>query len=283
MAYGDENLWDPTQEAVGYLRRKGFEAPQVAIVLGSGLVVGGDQLGGTLAVPYADVPHFPTPTISGHPGELIYGEIAGVRCVVMRGRVFYLEGYSMQKVAFGVRVMAGLGAKTLLVTNAAGGINPEFEPGDMMVIGDHINLSGDNPLQGPNDERFGPRFPDMTNAYAPRLRDVWHKAARKLDMRLRDGTYVGLAGPSYETPAEIRMLHRLGIDAVGMSTVAEVIAARHVGMEVGGLSVISNRAAGLAGKPLDHNEVTELGARIRDRLSGLLVEAVRSLAAVGGV
>jgi purine-nucleoside phosphorylase len=247
------------------------------VVLGSGLGAFADRLDRSVTVPYGAIPGFPESTVAGHEGALVWGMLGRVPTVVMKGRVHYYEGHDMQRVTFPVRVLAGLGVPWLLVTNAAGGINPGFSPGDMMVITDHLNLTGHNPLRGPNDERLGPRFPDMSEAYCREGRAMLHAAARNAGITLREGIYAGLGGPSYETPAEIRMLARLGADAVGMSTVAEVTVARHAGLRVMGLSVITNLAAGISATPLSHAEVTETGNRVKASLCEVLANAVGEL------
>ncbi len=265
---------DAIQEAAQSIRQRGGAAPVVGVVLGSGLGAFADQLEARVVVPYKDIPHFPTSSIAGHAGQLVLGAVRGVPCAVMNGRVHYYEGYDMRQVTFPMRVLKALGVTDVIVTNAAGSVNTAYRPGDFMVISDHINLTGQNPLHGPNDERMGPRFPDMTTAYGARGREALHGAARAKGLTLHEGVYVGLAGPSYETPAEIRMLRALGGDAVGMSTVAETIVAVHGGMRVAGLSVITNHAAGVGHAPLSHEEVKEVGARVQGALIGLLAEAV---------
>ncbi len=271
-------LYDQIQEAVAAVRNATRVAPRVGVVLGSGLGAFAEQVVGATVIPYGDVPHFPESAVAGHAGELVLGDLGGVPVAVMAGRVHYYEGWTMQEVTFGVRVLAALGAHSLLITNAAGASNPTFSPGDFMVIVDHINLTGDNPLRGQNDERVGPRFPDMSLTYCAAGRKALHEAAREVGVTLREGVYAGLAGPSYETPAEIRMLQNIGADAVGMSTVAEVIAAAHSGMKVAGLSVVTNRAAGLSAEPLSHDEVKQVGARVRGVLCDLLAATVARMA-----
>ncbi len=245
--------------ALRFLRARLPVKPVAAVVLGSGL--GPIGLGRASAtVPYARIPFFPRPGAAGHPGELaLHGRVA-----VLRGRVHFYEGYGLDEVVRPVRAMALLGARTLVVTNAAGAVNRAFRPGDLMLIADHLNLMGGNPLRG------GPRFTDLTAAYAPGLRALARRAARKEGLRLREGVYAAVPGPSYETPAEVRMLRRLGADAVGMSTVPEVIAAVHAGMRVLGISLITNRAAGIASGPVSHGEVLETSRRALPRLAAFL-------------
>ncbi len=268
------------QEAVELVRRASALAPRVGVVLGSGLGAFAERVGARLVLPYRTIPHFPVSGVAGHAGELVLGTLDGVPCAVMSGRVHYYEGYDMQQVTFPMRVLAALGIETVLVTNAAGSVNPSYEPGSFMVISDHLNLTGANPLRGPNDERLGPRFPDMSSAYPAAARRALHEAGRAVGLTLYEGVYAGLAGPSYETPAEIRMLQRLGADAVGMSTVAEVIAAVHGGVTVAGLSVITNQAAGLGRTALSHDEVKQMGARVQGVLTDLLAHAVVRLSAI---
>ena len=257
---------------------KGF-APQVALILGSGLGAYADKLDRATAIDYADIPGFMHSTVPGHKGRLVLGERRGARCVAMQGRVHMYEGHSAAQVAYPARVLIALGAKVLIVTNAAGGLNPNWAPGSLMLIRDHIDLMRDHPLRGPNDERLGPRFPDLTHAYAPELRAIAKDAAAATGVRLEDGVYCGLTGPSYETPAEVQMLQRFGGDAVGMSTVPEVIVARHMSARVIGISCITNHAAGITGAALSHDEVTATAARVRatfeqliDAILALLVE-----------
>ena len=268
------NYYDEIQEAVSFIRTRYEGTPVVGVVLGSGLGAFAERFTNAVRIPYSEIPHFPTSGVVGHAGELVLGDMSGVKVAVMSGRVHYYEGYDMQKVVFPVRVLAGLGITNMVVTNAAGSINTAYNPGDFMLIVDHLNLTGANPLRGPNDDRLGPRFPDMSKAYAPEARELVHEAARKVGLSLREGVYAGLAGPTYETPAEIRMLHSIGADAVGMSTVAEVIAAGHAGLRVVGLSVITNLAAGLSRTPLSHDEVKEVGVRVRDEISDLLETSI---------
>ncbi len=269
--------------AVAWVRGKTDLVPAVGVILGSGLSGFADRLERATVVPYEEIPYFPVSRVAGHPGRLVVGELhhgdVTVPIVAMQGRVHGYEGWSVEDVAFGARVVCRLGVGALLVTNAAGGVNPTFAPGDLVRMADHLNLSGQNPLAGENDERLGPRFPDLSAAYDPRLSALLDEAAAAAGVPLRSGVYACMAGPSYETPAEIRMLRALGADLVGMSTVPEVIAARHMGVPVAGMSVVTNYAAGLARKPLSHEEVAETAERVRDRLSavvgGFLVRAVR--------
>ena len=251
--------------------------PAIGVVLGSGLGAFADALEDAVAVPFAEIPHFPASTVAGHGGALVVGRCRGVPVAVMKGRVHFYEGYTLEQVVFPVRVLGRLGVRTLVVTNAAGAINPAFAPGDLMVIEDHLNLLG-NPLLGPNEDALGPRFPDMSVAYDRALRDVAESAVRASGLTCHRGVYVSLTGPSYETPAEIRMFRTLGADAVGMSTVPEVIAARHMGMRVTGLSCLTNMAAGVTDRKLDHAEVLETGERVRAALLEVLARIVTETA-----
>ncbi|HET7824145.1 MAG TPA: purine-nucleoside phosphorylase [Anaeromyxobacter sp.] len=260
--------------ALAWVRGKADQPPAAGVVLGSGLAGLADRLEKAVIVPYEEIPYFPVSRVPGHPGRLVLGELrdgaASVQVAVMQGRVHAYEGWAVEDVAFGARVLCGLGAKAILLTNAAGGVNPSLAAGDLVRIVDHLNLSGQNPLAGENDERLGPRFPDLSDAYDPRLGALLDEAARERGVPLRTGVYACMAGPSYETPAEVRMLRTLGADVVGMSTVPEVIAARHMGVPVAAVSVVTNLAAGLAKKPLSHAEVAETAARVEDRLTDLV-------------
>ena len=269
--------YDDVQNAIAMIQEKSSQAPRVGVVLGSGLGAFAECVQDSVEIPYEQIVGFPSSSVAGHAGTLLLGTVSGVSVAVMSGRVHYYEGHSAERVTFPVRVLAGLGVKKLFITNAAGAVNESLKPGDLMVISDHINLTGDNPLRGMNEKRWGPRFPDMSNAYSPQLRELWTKVARDVNCTLTEGVYAGLAGPSYETPAEIRMLRLLGADAVGMSTVAEVIAAVHSGIQVAGLSVITNYAAGILDQPLSHEEVTQTGEAVRPLLCALLEKAIGEL------
>ena len=234
-------------------------APEIAVVLGSGLGGLAEELTDSVVIPYAGIPNFPRSTAVGHAGRLVIGKSGELTVAAMQGRVHQYEGYSSREAAFPVRVLARLGIKSLVLTNAAGGINPAYRQGSLVVIGDHINLQGNNPLNGPNDERFGPRFPDMSEAYSRSYRRIALDAGRQLGIELTEGVYAALRGPSYETPAEIRYLRAIGADLVGMSTVPEVIVARHMGIAVLGISCVTNLAAGMFEGAIDHEEVLETG------------------------
>ncbi|MEN9796494.1 MAG: hypothetical protein RL653_190 [Pseudomonadota bacterium] len=273
-------LYDLLQETLAVIRaRAPGLSPEVGIILGSGLGDFADTLEDRVAIPYQELPHFPHSSVPGHAGRLVLGKLGGRTVVAMQGRVHAYEGYSNVQVAFPARVLCGLGIRTLVVTNAAGGIHADLRPGDLMIISDHVNLSGWNALTGPNDDRLGPRFPDMSHAYHPELRRLLGKVARAQGLQLREGVYAMVAGPSYETPAEIRMLRTLGADAVGMSTVPEVVAASHMGVRVAGISCITNLAAGIGHQPLSHEEVAETAGRVRNVFVRLLSEFLPAAAA----
>jgi len=244
--------------------------PQIGLILGSGLGAFADSLADSSRVPYSDIPSFPQSTAIGHAGRLVIGKAGDVQVAAMQGRVHLYEGYSAQEVAFPVRVFGRMGIRAIIVTNAAGGINLGYSQGALVLISDHINLQGTNPLVGPNDDRFGVRFPDMTRAYSRPYREIARDEAAKLGITLHEGIYAGLLGPSYETPKEIEHLRRIGADLVGMSTVAEVVAARHMGIEVLAISCVTNMAAGILDQPLSHAEVMETGERVRTTFESLL-------------
>jgi purine-nucleoside phosphorylase len=271
-------LYDKASEAAAHVRsRTGGQAPEVAVVLGSGLGDFAARVAGAVDVPYTDIPHWPASRVIGHAGRLVLGAVAGRRVAALSGRAHFYEGHDMATVTFAVRAMGLAGVKTLILTNAAGGINTAFRQGALMLIDDHINLIGTNPLIGPNDDRFGHRFPDMTEVYSRRLRNVASEAAKARGIALEHGVYAALHGPSYETPAEIRYLRAIGADAVGMSTAPEAIVARHMGIEVLGISCITNMAAGVLPAPLDHNEVMATAQRVRGEFIGLLEGVIERL------
>ena len=267
------------EEAVAWLRERTSRSPRVGVVLGSGLGGFASRLTDRLEIPYETIPHWPVSTAEGHAGRLVLGRLGELPVAVMAGRVHLYEGYRPDQVVFGVRVLGRLGARALVLTNAAGGINPAFQRGLLVLISDHINLQGANPLVGPNEESLGPRFPDMTEAYSVRLRQIARETAAELGIPVAEGVYAAMLGPSYETPAEIRFLRIIGADLVGMSTVPEVIAARHMGLSVLAISCVTNMAAGLAPGPLSHREVLETGEMVRDRLSRLLEALLPRIAA----
>jgi len=274
-----DNLYDRVHAAAEAVRARGATTPQVGLILGSGLGGFADGLARATAIDYGDVPHFPRSHVAGHKGRLVIGERAGVRCIAMQGRIHMYEGHSAATVAFPARVLIALGAKVLIVTNAAGGLNPAWQPGTLMLIRDHLDFLRDHALRGPNDERLGPRFPDMTTAYAPELRRLARGAAEAAGIALTEGVYGAMPGPTYETPAEVKMLQLLGADAAGMSTVPEVCAARHMNARVIGISCITNHAAGITGRALSHDEVTETAARVRATFERLLDAILGALVA----
>lgn len=263
--------FDAIDAAASWIReRAGGRVPSMAIVLGSGLGGFFDRITDAFTVAYADVPGWPATAVAGHAGRLGIGTLAGKTVAVLSGRVHLYEGHEMDRVVFATRVMARLGVKAVLLTNAAGGINASFGKGALMVIDDHINFLGRNPLTGPNEDRFGVRFPDMTEVYSPRLRAIADAASADKGVAVQHGVYIAVPGPSYETPAEIRAFRTLGADAVGMSTVPEAIAARHMGLEVLGISCITNMAAGMLPETLSHEEVFEIANRVKDSFTALL-------------
>ena len=257
-------------------RLQGFR-PKVAMVLGSGLGYLGDEVSDPIIVPYGEIPHFKHSTAPGHKGQLVFGMLAGQPVAVMQGRMHHYEGYSYEEVGYAVRVLRLLGCDTLFVTNAAGGVNWSFKAGDLMLITDQIKPFLESPLRGENLPEFGPRFPDCSSLYTPALQDLARKQARRLDLDLKEGVYIYFPGPQYETPAEVRMARLLGGDAVGMSTAPEVIIAGHCGMQVLGLTLVSNMAAGVLPHPLSEEEVLEAAAAARDRFSGLLLACLEHL------
>jgi purine-nucleoside phosphorylase len=277
MSDDKDTYFESINDSAGWLSERADIQPDIAMILGSGLGALAEELEDRQAFDYHDIPGFPVSAVEGHAGELVFGRLSGKDVVVMSGRVHYYEGWTMKEVCFPTRVFAMMGIRTLFVTNSAGGANPDFVPGDLMLITDHLNLTGDNPLRGENDDRLGPRFPDMTEAYTGEVRQTILRAATELSLDIRQGVYAGMAGPTYETPAEIRMVQTIGGDAVGMSTVPEVIAANHSGMRVGGVSCITNLAAGLGQEKLDHAEVKEVAARVREKFSSLVRKSVELL------
>lgn len=264
-------------KAANVIEGKLTKRPEIGLILGSGLGVLADEVKDPVNISYGDIPGFPVSTVVGHAGQLVIGELEGKTVLAMQGRFHFYEGYGLDEVTFPVRVMKQLGIDKVIVTNAAGGVNADFEAGDLMLITDHINNVGTNPLIGPNDEDLGVRFPDMSTAYDPEYQKLTEQVARDLNIKLQKGVYVWNSGPSYETPAEIRMLQKVGGDAVGMSTVPEVIVAQHSGMKVLGLSCISNMAAGILDQPLSHEEVIETTEKVREDFLKLVKEIVNRL------
>lgn len=270
------NYFDIIQEASTYIKDQGVNSPKIGLIFGSGLGELADSIENKIAIPYSDIPNFPVSTVKGHSGQLVYGNLRGQKVIALQGRFHYYEGYSMKEVTLPVRVFQALGVESLIVTNAAGGVDPDFNPGDLMLITDHINFMGDNPLIGPNDDRLGERFPDVTNAYDPVYLDLAREVAKEMDIELQEGVYTGFTGPVYETPAEIKMAQIMGGSAAGMSTVPEVTAAHHGGIRVLGISCITNHAAGL-GPKLSHEEVIEVSARVRDSFKQLILTLIERL------
>lgn len=267
------------ERAAKFILSKTKLRPKIALVLGSGLGGFADELTDATRIPYQKIPDFPRSTAIGHAGLLVIGKAEGIVVAAMQGRVHLYEGYSAREVGFAMRVFGRMGMRSATLTNAAGGINPEFKQGALVVIRDHINLQGANPLIGPNDERFGPRFPDMTQAYWRSYREIALAEAKRLGIEAHEGVYAALPGPSYETPAEIRYLRTIGADLVGMSTVPEVIVARHMGIRVLGISCVTNMAAGILDRPLDHSEVLETGERVKSQFIALLRAVIPRIAA----
>lgn len=266
------------QDAMNVMAQRIERRPQVGLILGSGLGVLAEEIEQPHIIPYGDIPHFPTSTVAGHAGQLVIGTLAGVNVVAMQGRFHYYEGYSMREVTFPVYVMSALGIETLLVTNAAGGMNDCFSPGDLMIIEDHLNMTGDHPLIGPNDDTLGPRFPDMSQAYTPALRQIAMDTAREENIPVQSGVYAGISGPSYMTPQELIMLRRLGGDAVGMSTVPEVIVARYLDLQVLGITCITDMAIGEDLEPLSHDQVVAVANRTRPKFIQLVKSILPTLA-----
>lgn len=272
-----KNLYDKIVESSVYIKSKTNIVPQIGLILGSGLGVLADEIENPVIISYDEIPNFPVSTVEGHKGQLVIGQLQGKNVVAMQGRFHYYEGYAMQDTTFPVRVMKALGIETVFVTNAAGGANKEFKPGDLMIITDHINLGGYNPLIGPNDNRLGVRFPDMSTAYTPKYIEVARQFAKELEIDIKEGVYAFFTGPTYETPAEVRMARVLGADAVGMSTVPEVIVASHSNLEVVGISCITNMAAGILDQPLNHEEVIETTQKVKEQFLNLVKKIVSEI------
>ncbi len=272
----EETIFTQARLAADYIQNQGVQAVEIGLILGSGLGELADEIEDRVVIAYEEIPNFPVSTVEGHAGQLVYGSLGGKKVLALQGRFHFYEGYSMGEVTFPVRVMSMLGAHSLIVTNAAGGVNEDFEPGDLMMITDHINFTGTSPLIGPNDEAYGPRFPDLSQAYDREYQTLIEKSAGELELPLKQGVYMGFTGPTYETPAEVRMTRTLGGDAVGMSTVSEVIVARHAGLRVAGISCITNLAAGM-GAELNHEDVIEVSARIRSSFKELIVSLLEKI------
>jgi purine-nucleoside phosphorylase len=273
------DIFAHAESAAAFVLSRSEMRPKIGLVLGSGLGSFADDLRGAVRIPYGEIPSFPRSTAIGHAGQLVIGKSGDVPVAVMQGRTHLYEGYSAAEVAFPTRVLGRMGIRAVVLTNAAGGINVEYGQGALVMLRDHINLQGQNPLTGANDERFGPRFPDMSYTYSRRYREIALEEAKKLSIAPNEGVYAALAGPSYETPAEIRYLRTIGADLVGMSTVPEAIVARHMGMEILAISCVTNMAAGILGKPLDHEEVLEVGRRVMGQFIALLRAVLPRIAA----
>ncbi|HEX3355126.1 MAG TPA: purine-nucleoside phosphorylase [Terriglobales bacterium] len=274
----EPNSFTHAESAAKFLSSQSSLRPKIGLVLGSGLGAFADELTNATKIPYANIPFFPRSTAVGHAGQLVIGNAAGIPVAAMQGRVHLYEGYSAGEVAFPMRVFDQMNLHAVILTNAAGGINLEFKQGALVVLTDHINLQGHNPLAGPNDERFGPRFPDMTHAYWKPYREIALQAAQRLGKTLHQGVYAGLMGPSYETPAEIRYLRTIGADLVGMSTIPEVIVARHMGIKILAISCVTNMAAGILDQPINHEEVLETGERVKADFVALLQAVLPEIA-----
>ena len=271
------NLNQRINDAAQYIKARITAAPSIGLILGSGLGDFADSLENRFVIPFAEIPNFPVPTAPGHVGAMVFGKKQGKEVVVLQGRIHFYEGLSQQQITLPIRVLAAMGIKLLVLTNAAGGVNLSFGPGTLMMISDHINYSGANPLVGPNLDDFGPRFPDVSDLYTKALRDAVKDAAKQAGIEVREGVYMMFSGPNYETPAEVRMAKIVGADAVGMSTVPEALVAGHCGMEVIGISCITNIAAGLSDQKLDHSEVLEIASRVHDTFQSLLDVILRTV------
>lgn len=271
-----EKLQEKIKQAASFIREKGVGEIEIGLILGSGLGELGDEVENAIQIPYETIPNFPTSTVEGHAGQLVYGTLGGKKVLAMQGRFHYYEGYSLEMVTFPVRVMKALGIHSVIVTNAAGGLNLNFTPGELMLITDQINFTGVNPLIGPNDNEMGVRFTDMSEAYDKEYQEIVRNVAKEMNLDLKEGVYMGFTGPTYETPAEIKMARVIGADAVGMSTVPEVIVARHSGLRVIGVSCITNLAAGMQAS-LNHAEVVETTERVKESFKTLVKNILASI------
>lgn len=270
-------LNDHILEATSYIKNKSSYKPTIGLILGSGLGVLADEIDQSDKIKYEDIPNFPESTVEGHEGQLVLGELNSKKVIAMQGRFHYYEGYTMEQVTFPVRVMKALGVETIIVTNAAGGINQDYSPGDLMIINDQINFTGQNPLIGPNDSSLGDRFPDMSEPYSKELIDHANQCAKNLSLSVHEGVYLGVSGPTYETPAEIKMFQTMGADAVGMSTVPEVIVANHAKLKVLGISCISNMASGILDEQLSHEDVIKTTEKVQVNFLRLVKEILQTL------
>ncbi|MES5266839.1 purine-nucleoside phosphorylase [Priestia megaterium] len=268
---------EKVQQTKDYLLSQIDQLPSIGLVLGSGLGILADEIENPIYIPYNEIPHFPASTVTGHAGRMVIGDLKGKRVIAMQGRFHYYEGHSLEAVTYPIRIMKAIGVQQIIVTNAAGGINPNFKPGDLMIIQDHINLTSQNPLIGQNEEEFGERFPDMSEAYSKKLIALAKDVASKNKINMVEGIYAGMLGPSYETPAEVNFLSIIGASAVGMSTVPEVIVAQHSGLEVLGISCISNMAAGISEHSLTHDEVMETTENIKAQFLQLVKEVIAAM------
>lgn len=263
-------------EAIDYIKRKGITEPKVGLILGSGLGDLADEIEESIQLDYSDIPNFPVSTVEGHDGKLVYGTLAGKKVIALKGRFHYYEGYDLNKVTFPVRIFNELGVESVIITNAAGGVNESFNPGDLMIITDHLNFTGSNPLIGQNISEHGPRFVDMTETYSQRGQQLLKDIAKDNDFPIKEGVYTWFTGPTYETPAEIKATRVMGGDAVGMSTVPEAIVAKHCGLEVFGISCITNLAAGMQAE-LNHEEVVEVSTKVKPRFKLLITELINQI------
>lgn len=266
------NYMDKIKESVNFIKEKTRDLPTVGLILGSGLGSLADRIENPTIIKYEDIPSFPVSTVEGHAGQLVIGELSGKIVVAMQGRFHFYEGYPLKDVTFPIRVMIGLGIESMIVTNAAGGVNTSYTPGDLMIITDHINFTGQNPLMGENLNELGPRFLDMTTAYNKEYMNIARNSAESLGLEIKEGVYMWFTGPTYETPAEVKLARTLGADAVGMSTVPEVIVANHEGVKILGISCITNMASGILDQPLNHEEVVETSMKVKDNFEKLLID-----------
>ena len=267
-------MYEKLEQTAKYIQSIHTSTPKVGVILGSGLGAFVEKIENPTIIPYSDIPNFKKTNVEGHEGRLIIGKIENTEIAVLQGRIHAYEGHNMEEVVFPTRLLATLGIESLILTNAAGGVNLEFSPGDIILIDDHINLTGKNPLIGPNNSEFGPRFPDMSHAYHPEIKEAFVESAKNLGTEIKRGVYAGLLGPTYETPSEIKMLRTLGADMVGMSTVPESIAANHLGIKVGGLSCITNMAAGIKNETLKHEDIKEQALKVMEYFSSLLKNTI---------